>query len=58
MAKIKQNLYYLAAKAFDIMYGDINIKKYNKVTYLGCILDNTLSGESMTLYVINKVNDA
>ena len=44
------------AKPLNIVYGDINIKQYNKVTYLGCILDNTLSGESMALHVINKVN--
>ena len=31
------------------------MKQYDKVTYLGCILDNTLSGESMALHVINKV---
>ena len=32
------------------------IKQYLKVTYLGCILDKTLSRESMTTHVINKVN--
>ena len=40
----------------NITYGNVNIKQHSKVTYLGCILDNTLSGESMALHVINKVN--
>ena len=40
----------------NITYCDINIKQYSKVTYLGCILDETLSGESMALNVINKIN--
>ena len=29
---------------------------YTKVAYLGCILDETLSGESMTTHFISKVN--
>jgi len=40
----------------NIQYGDIKIKQYSKVTYLGCILDETLSGESMAIHVINKIN--
>ena len=44
------------ARPLNIIYGDISIKQYDKVTYLGCILDNTLSGESMALHVINKIN--
>ena len=31
----------------DPRYGDIEINQHSKVTYLGCILDNDLSGESM-----------
>ena len=31
-------------------------KQYAKVKYPGCILDQTLSGESIALNVINKVN--
>ena len=37
-------------------YGNIEIKQYNKVTYLGCILDNDLSGESMATKVLSLVN--
>ena len=40
----------------DIQYGDVKIKQPSKVTYLGCELDETLSGEAMTLKVINKIN--
>ena len=35
---------------------NIQIKQHSKVTYLGCILDETMSGESMALKVINKIN--
>ena len=34
-------------KTLDIRYGDTEIKQHTKVAYLGCILDNDLSGESM-----------
>ena len=43
-------------KPLNIHYKNIKIKQYSKVTYLGCILDETLSGESMAIHVINKVN--
>lgn len=42
--------------SLDISYGVINIKQYKAVTYLGCSLDGNLSGESMALKVINKIN--
>ena len=44
------------ADPLNIHYNDIKIKQYSKVTYLGCILDETLSGESMATHVINKIN--
>ena len=44
------------SKPLNIQYKDINIKQYSKVTYLGCIFDETLSGDSMALHVINTVN--
>ena len=40
----------------NISYGSIQIKQYSKVTYLGCILDESLSGEPMALNVISKLN--
>ena len=45
------------AETLNIEYENVKIKQYRKVTYLGCILDDTLSGESMALYVINKINN-
>ena len=39
-----------------INYKNIQIKQHSKITYLGCILDETMSGESMALKVINKIN--
>ena len=35
---------------------DINIKQHSEVAYLGWGLDKTMSGEPMTLKVINKIN--
>ena len=40
----------------NIVYNNIQIKQHTKVSYLGCILDETLSGESMSLKVIQKIN--
>jgi len=40
----------------DITYGDIKIMQHSKVSYLGCILDENLNGESMALNVIRKIN--
>ena len=40
----------------QIKYNDIDIKQHSKVTYLGCIFDESLSGESMALKIINKIN--
>ena len=42
----------------DVKYGYIQIKQDSKVKkYLGCLLDETMSGEAMALNVVNKVND-
>ena len=35
---------------------NIQIKQHSRVKYLGCILDETVLGESMALKVINKIN--
>ena len=40
----------------DIKRGDINIKQYTSVTYLGCELEQYLSGESMVTKVLGKIN--
>ena len=42
------------AKALNIVYNGTESKQYEKVKYLGCILDQRLSGESMALNIIDK----
>ena len=42
--------------ALVIKRGDIDIKQYTSVTYLGCELDQYLSGESMVTKVLGKIN--
>ena len=44
------------AKTYGIVYSGTEIKQYTKVKYSGFISDQSLSGESMTLNVIDKVN--
>ena len=44
------------AAKFNIMYNGIEIKPYSKVTYLGCLLDEKISGESIALKIIKKIN--
>ena len=44
------------ASNLQIKYENIDIKQHSKVTYLGCIFDESMSGESMALKVINKIN--
>ena len=43
-------------KPVNIQYNDIKIKQYAKATYLGCILDETLSEVFMAIHFINKIN--
>ena len=38
----------------DITYKEIKIKLHKHVNYLGCVLDETMSGETITLRVIKK----
>ena len=40
----------------NIKYKDINIKKHSQITYLGCVLDEMMSGEPIALKVINTIN--
>ena len=42
------------AGKLHIMYNGIEIKQYSKVTYLGCLLDERMSGESIALKTIKK----
>ena len=45
-----------SARKLNIKYKNITIKQHSQVTYLGCILDETLSGEPMALTALNKIN--
>ena len=40
----------------EIIYNNIRTKQHSRVTYLSCILEQTMSGESMDNKVISKVN--
>ena len=44
------------AGKLEISFNNIEIKQYFSLTYLGCILDNTLSGEAMAAKTIKKIN--
>ena len=44
------------SKKLDIRRGDIKIKQHTSVTYLGCVLDEGLSGESMATRTLGKIN--
>ena len=43
-------------RKLNISYGSLKIKQYSEVTNLGCILDESLSGESVALNVVSKIN--
>ena len=45
------------ANHLNIQYKGKKVKQYSKDTYLGCIFDDTLSGESMATHVINEINE-
>ena len=46
------------AEPLNIVYGNVKIKQYTKVTYLDYILDESMSGKSMVLHVLNKINSS
>ena len=62
MEKTKEKFILFGAKqklnktgSLNIKHGTIQIKQYHTVTYLGCALDENLSGETMALKVISKI---
>ena len=62
MTKTKSILFATKSKIkkvrkLNIKYGDMQIKQRSKVKYLECMLDETMSGKTMTLSVINKINN-
>ena len=44
------------AGKLEMSFNNIEIKQYSSLTYLGCVLDNTLSGEAMATKTIKKIN--
>ena len=50
-------IFRMKERDLNLKYGDIEIKQHCRVTYLGCILDNILSGEHMAAKVLNTVNN-
>ena len=40
----------------NLSYKEINIKQQAQVRYLGCVLDESMSGEPMALKVVDKIN--
>ena len=40
-------------KKRNTKYGDMQIKQHSKVQYLGCLMDETMSGEAKALNVIH-----
>ena len=48
--------YFYNAQAINIVYSGTEMKQYAKLKYLGYILDPSISCESMTLNVTDKVN--
>ena len=44
------------AKFLNIVHNGIEVKQHAKLEYLGCTLDESLSGESMALSVVDNIN--
>ena len=44
------------AEPLNIVYDNVKIKQYTKITYLGCILDESRPGVLMALHVLNIIN--
>ena len=58
--KTKSNLFSpkrrsKSIRQIDISQKDVKVKRYSKVTYLGCVLDECLAGESMAIQVCTRV---
>ena len=45
-----------SARKLNVKCKDIKIKQHSQVTYLGCVLDETLCGEPMALKALNKIS--
>ena len=47
---------YKKLRKLNISYSSLKFKQYSEVIYLGCVLDESLSRESMALNVVSKIN--
>ena len=45
-----------SARKLNVKYKNIELKPHLQVTYLGCVLDETLCEELMALKALNKIN--
>ena len=45
-----------SVRKLNVKYKNIKIKQHLQVTYLGCVLDEILCGQPMTLKALNKIN--
>ena len=54
--KTKSVLFASKCKIKNKKYQDIEKNQHSQLTYLGYIMDKTMSGEPMTLNVIHKIN--
>lgn len=57
-SRISSGAGYLLTKLckLNIIYKNINVKQQKQATYLGSVLDKSMSGESLALKVINMTN--
>ena len=46
-----------SARKLNLKYKNIKIKQHSQVTYLGCVLDETLCREPMAFKALNKINE-
>ena len=53
---LQNNVKSKSIKKLNIKYKDIERKQHLQVTYLGCVMDKTMSGEPMALKDANKIN--
>ena len=44
------------AHQLNIKHGEFNIEQHLPVTYLGCCIDDNMTGDSMVIKVMNKIN--
>ena len=51
-----KSIFLAPLSKLNISYGSLKIKKYAEVIFLGCMLDESLTVESLALNVVSKVS--